>query len=111
MDGENLIIIDNTNTTRWEIEFYINWALDYGYQIYLLEPDTTWKNNPDELFKRNQHGTPMDIIKRMINRYQSNEEIYLKIKQKIKNNTIKENITRINTLTTKEILSEIGVEL
>jgi predicted kinase len=68
--GISPIVVDNTNTQAWEIKPYVNLADQYGYEIELKEPDTSWRFDAKELAKKNTHGVPEEAIKRMIDRYQ-----------------------------------------
>lgn len=47
--GKNPVVIDNTNIQAWEMKYYVSLALTHQYHIEIIEPDTTWKNNPIEL--------------------------------------------------------------
>jgi adenylate kinase family enzyme len=78
--GADNIIIDNTNTTWWEIEPYALIAKNYDYEVHILEPTTEWAFNAEILAKKNIHGVPMEAIKRMLARFESSEKIvqYLK---------------------------------
>ncbi len=42
-DSVNLVLIDNTNVTFWEIKPYIYIANKYDYIIIICEPRTPWK--------------------------------------------------------------------
>jgi NEDD4-binding protein 2 len=68
--GISPIVVDNTNTTAWEMKRYVNLADQYGYKISLETPDTEWAWNSEELAKRNTHGVPKDTIDRMLARFQ-----------------------------------------
>jgi len=66
------IIIDNTNTTIREMRDYylsIELAILMGYDILIEEPETSWAFDADELFKRNSHNVPKEIIDKMLKRY------------------------------------------
>ncbi|XP_066945759.1 NEDD4-binding protein 2-like [Macrobrachium rosenbergii] len=69
------IVIDNTNLQVWEMKPYVQLALHHGYEIDILEPETSWKFNVKELARRNSHGVPKDKIKEMRERYEKNVEI------------------------------------
>lgn len=74
-----VVILDNTNTTLWEFEKYVNRAKKSEYEIEILEPDTPWKFDVDELVARNQHGVDRPTIERMVNRWESTASILQKI--------------------------------
>ncbi|XP_044141265.1 uncharacterized protein LOC122931270 isoform X1 [Bufo gargarizans] len=64
------VIIDNTNIQGWEMKPYVQMAVDRGYNIEFLEPDTWWKQDADELEKRNKHRVPRDKISQMLERFE-----------------------------------------
>ncbi|XP_060525246.1 uncharacterized protein LOC132701391 [Cylas formicarius] len=70
--GYSPIIIDNTNTEMWEMKAYAVMAMDYGYIIEILEPDTHWCFNETELAKRNKHGVSKFHIRNMLDRFEKN---------------------------------------
>ena len=74
-DGQNLVIIDNTNTQSWEMRAYIELGARYGYKMHLFEPDTDWKFKPGILSKKNSHGVPKLKIEIMLDRYEKNISI------------------------------------
>lgn len=69
-EGRSPIIIDNTNTQLWEMTVYATIAVNHGYSIVILEPETPWFENLNELAKRNKHGVPKDKIRAMLERYE-----------------------------------------
>ena len=75
--GINVIIVDNTNLTAKERKPYIDMAKLAGYEVKVVEPTTEWKHNPEVLADKNQHGVPLEAIKRMLARYEpfSKEEL------------------------------------
>jgi len=73
--GMSPVVVDNTNTQFWEMKPYVEMALEHGYEIEFAEPDTPWKFDIEELTKRNQHGTPRDIIHQMLMNWQRNPSI------------------------------------
>ena len=74
-----IAILDNTNITWSEIEQYVMKAKDLDYSIEILEPDTSWKYDPEECHKRNTHGVPLETIKRMHSKWRSTESLLEKI--------------------------------
>ena len=76
------IIIDNTNTTYWEIKRYVEY-IHYNNiksEITIIEPGTWWKFNAEECAKRNSHGVPKETIEKMIARWEPSEKIVTQIK-------------------------------
>lgn len=74
-----VVILDNTNVEYREFKKYVDRAKRSEYEIEILEPDTPWKFDVDELVARNQHGVPRETIQRMLNRWESTESILQKI--------------------------------
>lgn len=66
------IIVDNTNTTLKEMDYYCFGAYVHGYNLYILEPQTSWKYDAAECAARNTHGVPEDKCKQMIDRIKKN---------------------------------------
>lgn len=60
-EGTDLIIVDNTNLTAWEIAPYKTYAEVHDYDFAINEV----KTNPEDAFKRQQHGVPDFAHKRM----------------------------------------------
>ena len=60
------IVVDNTNLQEWERKPYLDLAAEFDYEVELVEPDTPWKNDAAECFKRCTHGVPLDCIERML---------------------------------------------
>ncbi|KAI8502920.1 NEDD4-binding protein 2 [Branchiostoma belcheri] len=70
--GMTPVIIDNTNTERWEMKPYVILGVKYGYMIEIKEPNTPWKFKIGELSRRNSHGVAKETIKKMLDRYEKN---------------------------------------
>jgi len=68
--GVSPIIIDNTNTQKWEAKPYVVEAVNNGYQVVIQETTTPWAKNATELAKRNEHGVPVEAIQRMLDRWE-----------------------------------------
>jgi predicted kinase len=69
-EGRSPLIIDNTNIEAWEMKPYVEAAQKYGYNVEIIESNTPWRFDADELAKRNKHGVPQEVIEDMIERYQ-----------------------------------------
>ncbi|XP_069828188.1 NEDD4-binding protein 2-like 1 [Dendropsophus ebraccatus] len=70
--GRTPIIIDNTNIVAWHMKPYAVMALENGYGVIFLEPNTHWKFDVRELARRNSHGVPREKIQRMKDAYEHN---------------------------------------
>lgn len=68
--GKN-VIVDNTNVKHKDMKYYLDLASfrakELGdTEIYVLEPDTDWRYDVDECFRRNAHNVPKETIQRML---------------------------------------------
>lgn len=72
----DVVVLDNTNTTRKEFAKYIEFAvLNFCTEISILEPDTQWKYDVEECYRRNTHNVPRETIQKMLDRFQSTKNI------------------------------------
>ncbi|KAJ8667366.1 hypothetical protein QAD02_009028 [Eretmocerus hayati] len=69
-EGWSPIIVDNTNTQAWEMEYYAVKAVEHGYIVETLEPNTPWFSKPGQLELKNRHGVQRQTIQRMLDRYE-----------------------------------------
>lgn len=83
-DKTDYIIIDNTNLQFKEFEKYIGIAIENGYSIEIVESNTPWKHDIEELTKRNTHGVPKETIQKMLDRMESMDIIKEKLDNFIK---------------------------
>lgn len=67
-----IVVVDNTNTTQHECYPYVSRAVEMGYEVKFVEPNTPWAWDIKELVKRNVHQVPEEAIVRMFRRYQPN---------------------------------------
>ncbi|KAM9468915.1 uncharacterized protein n4bp2l2 [Clarias gariepinus] len=70
LDRRTPVVIDNTNLRAWEMKPYVSMALDMGYRVEFVEPETSWKCDPVELERRNHHGVPRETIANMLDRFE-----------------------------------------
>lgn len=68
------VIIDNTNVTKKEVNYYKHKGEAAGYTVVTVLPTTSWAWNIDELVARNQHGVPRESIERMMERWEEVED-------------------------------------
>ena len=67
--GAELVILDNTNTQKWEYKDYLDYAKKFGYEV----EECVVELDDDSLLKyaeRNQHGVPLEAIERMAKRFE-----------------------------------------
>ncbi len=79
--GRDFVIVDNTNTTFEEMKPYIIGAFVFGYEVEMIEPETEWKYNVEELTSRNAHSVPIESIRKMKDRFQSTSGCMVKCKE------------------------------
>ena len=60
--GEPLIVVDNTNLSKWEISPYmlVGETMVYEVTVVVVEED-----NPTVCAARTTHGVPLEVIKKM----------------------------------------------
>ena len=66
--GISPVIVDNTNTRKWEYEKYEEKAKKLGYDVEIVcipHPD------PKVAAERNTHGVPEEVIRKMIARWEA----------------------------------------
>lgn len=81
---ENIsVFVDNTNITWKEVKTYVDIGVKYKSSIYVVEAATPWAKNPEECFKRNSHGVPLETITRMYTNFSSKESIIENMKENV----------------------------
>ena len=68
--GHGVVVIDNTNTQRWEARPYVQHACRWRYVVEVKEPCTSWRRDADELARRNTHEVPVHAIEGMLRRWE-----------------------------------------
>ena len=76
---DTIIVVDNTNTTFQEMKPYIKMALAAGFELEFVIPQTDWKWDAEECFKRTVHGVPYATILKMLARFEDNEVVLKKV--------------------------------
>ena len=74
-EGHSPVVIDNTNTTAWEMRPYVEMGLRHGYRVEFREPSTPWRYEAAQLSERNTHRVGIDTIRRMLKRFQKNVSV------------------------------------
>mmetsp|Transcript_12638 Transcript_12638/g.11186 ORF Transcript_12638/g.11186 Transcript_12638/m.11186 type:complete len:142 (+) Transcript_12638:32-457(+) len=65
-DGQETVIVDNTNTQEFEYKKYATYATEAGYVVsYVTIPFIS----AEEAAERNTHGVPAEAIERMMKRW------------------------------------------
>jgi predicted kinase len=71
--GISPIIIDNTNVIAEHCMNYAESGKTYDYDIIVVEPDTDWAFDIEELMKRNTHCVPRETLIEMLEQYEKPE--------------------------------------
>ncbi|TRY61482.1 hypothetical protein TCAL_02166 [Tigriopus californicus] len=61
-NAKPMVVIDNTNVQKWEMNFYFSIAKANKYIVILVETKTPWKLDPHELASRNSHGVSEEVL-------------------------------------------------
>ena len=69
-DACNLVIVDNTHVKRWELQPYLNIATKFRYSVVILEPQTPWAKDPEQLAMRNSHNVKESVIRKKVKEWQ-----------------------------------------
>ncbi|XP_014768136.1 2',3'-cyclic-nucleotide 3'-phosphodiesterase [Octopus bimaculoides] len=64
-----IIVIDNTNIQKKDVNVYTDIASKYGYITILVTPNTPWKFDAFQLEKRCSHGVPLHAIRYKLTLY------------------------------------------
>lgn len=67
MKGEPLIVIDNTNTRKWEMQRYYDTAIEAGYAVDVIRLVC----DPAKAASRNVHQVPADAVAKMAARFEA----------------------------------------
>ncbi|HEC72584.1 MAG: AAA family ATPase [Candidatus Thorarchaeota archaeon] len=69
IDNIPVIVVDNTNTQRWEYSVYLSIVKAMGYEFKIIDLfDGLFSDK--ELTTRNTHGVPLEVITKMRKRYE-----------------------------------------
>lgn len=77
--NSNYIIVDNVNSQLKEFREYIDLAVYKKIPIQFAEPNTPWKFDVEECSKRNTHSVPKETIQRILDRWETTDEIIAKL--------------------------------
>ena len=62
-DDEDRIVVSNTFTQEWEMQWYYDWAKDFDYKVFCLVVENRHGGV-------NAHNVPVDTITKMKNRFE-----------------------------------------
>ena len=66
--NEETIIVDNTNTYKWEYENYVLLAKELGYEVEIIVTDMS--ESAEVYHERNTHDVPLEVIERMLREFE-----------------------------------------
>lgn len=78
INGISPIIIDNTNSQRWEMKPYVDLADKYDYDIEIKElpiPSISELLRRQESRKSMNKSLPLEVLTRMINKFEKNVSV------------------------------------
>eukprot|EP01102_Stenamoeba_stenopodia_P021045 TRINITY_DN8383_c0_g1_i2.p1 TRINITY_DN8383_c0_g1~~TRINITY_DN8383_c0_g1_i2.p1 ORF type:complete len:1314 (-),score=285.53 TRINITY_DN8383_c0_g1_i2:255-4196(-) len=62
----SLIVIDNTNLQAWEAKPYVMLGKEFDYDIEIVEPDTPWREDAEQLVTKSSHGVSIENLMTML---------------------------------------------
>ncbi|KAL5291608.1 N4BP2 family protein [Megaselia abdita] len=66
VQGWSPLIVDNTHVKLWEMSVYVQYAVQNGYFVEVVQPMTPWCKSEFKLAQKNSHGVPRDRIAFML---------------------------------------------
>lgn len=67
-EGLSPVVVSNTSMTKWEVEPYLEFAEQHGYEVVVYKIKGPWDA---ELFaSRNAHNVPLSVVQKQISKYQ-----------------------------------------
>ena len=69
--GLRLIVLDNTNTQRWEYQPYLALAAAEGYEVEFVLVGDLDEASLKTYAQRNSHGVPLAVIQKQARRFES----------------------------------------
>jgi predicted kinase len=62
-DDEKRIVVSNTFTQEWEMQFYYDWAKEFGYKVFSLIVENRHEGV-------NEHNVPNEVLGKMKERFE-----------------------------------------
>ena len=62
-DSEERIVVSNTFTQEWELQFYYDWAKDFDYKVFSIIVENRHEGV-------NSHNVPEETLEKMRNRFE-----------------------------------------
>ncbi|KAG0724170.1 2',3'-cyclic-nucleotide 3'-phosphodiesterase [Chionoecetes opilio] len=76
VSGAPVIIIDNTNLQAWNYKYYLRLSKDHHYTPLIIEPQTPWAKDTEQLAGKNSHGLTKEILDQRLKKYEAPKPIY-----------------------------------
>ncbi|KAK1929266.1 NEDD4-binding protein 2-like 2 [Phytophthora citrophthora] len=73
---QHVVLVDNTNTQRWEYETYENIAMSRGSHVHIVEMRSEDALMAYRMGQRNSHGVPPDKVVSMFMRWEEDPRAY-----------------------------------
>lgn len=68
--GIEVVVVDNTNTQKWEYIPYIDMADWFDYEVEVVRVGQLDESNLKVYANRNRHGVPLDVIRKQAKRFE-----------------------------------------
>lgn len=68
--GVDLVVIDNTNTRKWEYEGYLKLAEQFGYDVEVEAVGQLDESNLKVYANRNRHGVDLEVVRAQAKRFE-----------------------------------------
>jgi predicted kinase len=69
--GVELVVIDNTNTRKWEYEGYVKLAEQFGYEAEVEMVGQLDESNLKVYANRNKHGVDLEVVRAQAKRFET----------------------------------------
>jgi predicted kinase len=73
LDGVNDLVVDNTNSQKWEYANYVLLAQMAGYDVFIEEMPCNGVSDVRRFHQRQTHGVPWEAMEAMFNRWETDE--------------------------------------
>lgn len=68
--GVGTIVVDNTNTQKWEYQPYVDAAAQAGYEVKIERVGELDETNLRVYANRNKHGVPLEVLRKQAKRFE-----------------------------------------
>lgn len=67
--GVGLILVDNTSTSKWEYQPYLDMAQRFDYEVEIVKVGLLDDDSLKVYANRNRHGVPLEVIQKQARRF------------------------------------------